>query len=101
MPDIQTRATITETHPHRSYTLRTVSGCVIRRNVSALHPLLAEHCHQQHQDNIIFNNSALRMRIRDLPATMPAPISSSLVCASGHKVTRTGRIIQAPQRLDL
>ena len=101
MPDIQSRATITETHPHRSYSLRTVSSRVIRCNARAVRPLLPEYHRQQHQDNSIFDSSTLRMRIRDVPATMPAPIPSPLACAPGHKVTRTGRVIQAPQRLDL
>ena len=57
VPDIQSRATIIETHPHRSYTLRTVSGRVICRNARALRPLLPEHYHQQHQDNNIFDSS--------------------------------------------
>ena len=101
MPDIQSRATIIETHSHSSYTLRTVSGRVISCNAHALRPLLPEHHHQQHQDNSIFDNSTLRMRIRDAPAPMPALIPSPLACAPRHKVTRTGRVIQAPQRLDL
>ena len=45
MPDIQSRATIIEMHPHRSYTLRTVCGRVNRRNACALCPLLPEHHH--------------------------------------------------------
>ena len=51
--------------------------------------------------NSIFDNSTLRIRIRDVPAPMPAPIPSPPACAPGHKVTRTGRVIQAPQTLDL
>ena len=93
MPDIQSRATIIETHPHRSYTLRTDSGRVIRCNAHALHPLLLEHHHQKHQDNSIFEDSTLHMRIRDVPAPMPAPILSPPTCASKYKATRTGRII--------
>ena len=100
VPDIQLRATIIEMHPYRSYTLRTASSRVIRRNARALCHLLSEN-HQQHQDNSIFDNSPLRMRIRDVPAPMPAPIPSPLACAPGYKVTRAGRVIQAPQRLDL
>ena len=67
MPDIQPRATIIKTHPHRSYTLRTDSGCVIRCDAHALRPLLTEHHHQQNQDNSIFDNSTHRVRIRGVP----------------------------------
>ena len=96
MPDIQSRATIIEMHPYSSYTLRTDSGCVIRRNSRALRPLFPELHHQQHQDNSIFDNSTLRMRIRDVPAPMPAPIPPPSACAPGQKVLRTGRVIRAP-----
>ena len=81
VPDIQSRATIIETQPYRTYTLQTVRGRIIRRNARALHPLLPKHHHQQHQqhqDNSIFENSTLRMRIRDMTAPMPAPIPSPL-----------------------
>ena len=94
MSNIQSRATIIETHPHRSYTLLTVS---IRRNARALRPLLPKHHHQQHQDNSIFDNSTLRMHKRDVPAPMSVPIPSPLACAPGHKVTLIGRVIQAPR----
>ena len=101
MPDIQSLATFIETHPRSSYTLRTVSGRLIRRNARALRPLLPEHHQQHHQNNSIFDNSTLRIRIRDVPAPMPAPIPSPFACAPRHKVTRTERVIQATQRLDL
>ena len=86
---------------HTARALCELTAAVIRRNARALCLLLPEHHHQQHQDNSIFDYSTLRMRIRDLPTPMPAPISSPPACAPGHKVTRTGRVIQAPQRLDL
>ena len=99
MLDIQSRETIIEAHPNRSYTLRTDKGRVIRHNDRALRPLLPEHHHLQHQDNNIFDNGM--PRIRDVSAPMPAPIPLPLACAPGHKVTRTRRVIQASQRLDL
>ena len=95
VPDIQSRATITETHPHHSHIRRTDSGRVIRRNARALSPPLSEHHHQQHQDKSIFDNSMLCMR--DMPVPMPAPIPLPPVCAPEHKVTRTGRHSSSPE----
>ena len=87
MSDIQSGATIIDTQPHRSYTLRTGSGHVIRRNVQTLRLLLPERHHQQYQDNSIFDNSTHRMRKRDVPAPILTPMPSPPACASGHKVT--------------
>ena len=83
--DIQSRATIIEMYPNRSYTLRTVIGRVIRRNTRALRPLLPEHHHQQHQNNSIFDNSTLRIRIRIRAGTHASTNTiTSCLCSWAH-----------------
>lgn len=108
VPDIKSRATITQAHPHRSYTLRADSGHIIRRNARALRPTLPEKTRRPSNDTSPATCAPPPVRIRDAPPPLPARVLPPPPAAvqptpppAPHFITRTGRVVQAPRRLDL
>jgi transposase InsO family protein len=108
IPDLDTEAIITKILANRDYLLMTSSGRVVRRNGRLLRsclpqdaasdsPSIGTHCH-------VRDDAAAQPIARQLPAGhdhQPAPEQRHHPPAPGPYVTRSGREVRPPQRLNL
>ena len=104
IPDLQSAAVITNVLPFRSYQLRTAAGYTVRRNGRSLRHPLPDH-RLINDDDVTHapargatSAPALQCRMREAQPTAPAP---SPPPAHRPYVTRSGRQIRRPSRLDV
>ena len=111
VPDPCSRATVTEVHPFRSYSLLLQNGYTIRRNSHTLRSYQPQQQNQrQHDltDGDLLSQQQLRVHVRNEPS--PAAIHRSPIARQQPAiairqpglpyVTRLGRNSRPPQRLN-